>query len=253
MKVILLAGGFGTRLAEYSHLIPKPMVKIGNKPILWRIMKTYANYGHNDFYIALGYKAEIIKDYFLNYYSLNNDLKIDLSSGAIKTFQKKTLDWKVTLVDTGLNTMTGGRLKRMKDYINNETFLLTYGDGLANINIDKLISFHKNHGKLVTITAVHPGARFGELIINGSKVNSFEEKPQTQKGWINGGFFVIEPAFLDLIEDDYSILERDPLEKACANGELMAYEHEGFWQCMDTKRDKDTLEDLWKTGKLDFI
>lgn len=253
MKVVLLAGGFGTRLAEYSDLIPKPMVKIGDKPILWRIMKTYANFGHYDFYIALGYKSEIIKDYFLNYYTLNNDLKIDLSSGSVETFQTKKLDWKITLVDTGLNTLTGGRLKRMKRYLNNETFLLTYGDGLANINIDKLISFHKKHGKLVTITAVHPGARFGELMINDSKVNSFEEKPQTQKGWINGGFFVIEPEFLELISDDMSILERDPLEKASAMGELMAYKHEGFWQCMDTKRDKDALENLWQAGKLDFI
>ena len=253
MKVFLLAGGFGTRLAEYSDIIPKPMVPIGGKPILWNIMKTFSNYGHKDFYIALGYKAEVIKDYFLNYYTLNSDFSVDLSSGEIKTHQESKLDWKITLIDTGQNTMTGGRLKLMKNYIDNEPFFLTYGDGLCDVNLNKLLSFHKSHGKLVTITAVHPGARFGELLIDNNKVKKFQEKPQTQKGWINGGYFIIQPKFIDLIDNENTILEREPLEKVSEAGELMAYKHEGFWQCMDTKRDKDYLEDLFKKGELNFI
>tara|TARA_B100000886_G_C20383012_1_gene474769 strand:+ start:230 stop:991 length:762 start_codon:yes stop_codon:yes gene_type:complete len=253
MKVFLLAGGFGTRLAEYSNIIPKPMVRIGDKPILWRIMKTFANYGHHEFYVALGYKAEVIKDYFLNYYTLNSDLTIDLSSGEIKTYKEGRLDWKITLLDTGISTMTGGRLKRMKDYIKDEPFFLTYGDGLCDVNLNDLLSFHKSHGKLVTVTAVHPGARFGELLIENNEVITFQEKPQTQKGWINGGYFIMQPEFINLIDDDSSILEKDPLENASKIGELMAFKHEGFWQCMDTKRDKDNLEDLLRQGKLDFI
>ena len=253
MKVFLLAGGFGTRLAEYSNIIPKPMVPIGDKPILWRIMKTFANYGHNEFYIALGYKAEVIKDYFLNYYTLNSDLTIDLSSGEIKTYKEGRLDWKITLLDTGINTMTGGRLKRMKDYIKDEPFFLTYGDGLCDVNLNELLSFHKSHGKLVTVTAVHPGARFGELLIEKNEVRTFQEKPQTQKGWINGGYFIMQPEFINFIDDDSSVLEREPLENASKIGELMAFKHEGFWQCMDTKRDKDNLEDLLRQGKLNFI
>ena len=253
MKVFLLAGGFGTRLAEYSNIIPKPMVPIGDKPILWRIMKTFANYGHNEFYIALGYKAEVIKDYFLNYYTLNSDLTIDLSSGEIKTYKEGRLDWKITLLDTGINTMTGGRLKRMKDYIKDEPFFLTYGDGLCDVNLNELLSFHKSHGKLVTVTAVHPGARFGELLIEKNEVRTFQEKPQTQKGWINGGYFIMQPEFINFIDDDSSVLEREPLENVSKIGELMAFKHEGFWQCMDTKRDKDNLEDLLRQGKLNFI
>ncbi len=253
MKVFLLAGGFGTRLAEYSTIIPKPMVKIGDKPILCLIMKTFANYGHNDFYLALGYKAEVIKEYFLNYYTHNSDFTIDLSSGLVSTHSKSKVDWKISLIDTGLNTMTGGRLKRMKEYINNEPIFLTYGDGLCDVNLDELLLFHKSHGKLVTVTAVHPGARFGELLIDNNEVKFFQEKPQTQKGWINGGYFIIEPEFLDLIENDNTILEKEPLEKASQMGELMAFKHEGFWQCMDTKRDKDNLEVLLKRGNLEFI
>ncbi len=247
MKVIILAGGFGTRLSEYTESIPKPMVTIGGKPILWHIMKTYAKYKHSDFYLALGYKSEVIKDYFLNYRSLNSDFTIDLETGEFTAHQKDNVSWKVTLVDTGLDSMTGGRVKRMKKFIGNEAFLLTYGDGVANIDIDALVDFHHSHGKMVTVSAVHPGARFGELDLDGNLVTSFKEKPQTTQGWINGGYFVIEPEFFDLIQDDSTILERDPLEKVAQMGELMSYQHDGFWQCMDTKRDRDSLEELWQT------
>ena len=246
MKVIILAGGLGTRLSEYTQSIPKPMVTIGGKPILWHIMKTYAKYGHTDFHLALGYKAELIKDYFLNYRSLNSDFTIDLGSGNLTAHQKDNVNWKVTLVNTGLNSMTGGRVKRMKSFIGNETFLLTYGDGLADIDIATLVDFHNSHGKMVTVSAVHPGARFGEINMDGNIVTSFKEKPQTTQGWINGGYFVIDPEFFNLIQDDSTILEKEPLESAAEMGELMAYQHNGFWQCMDTKRDRDSLEELWQ-------
>lgn len=246
MKVIILSGGFGTRLSEYTESIPKPMVPIGGKPILRHIMQRYAHYGHDDFYIALGYKAELIKEYFLSLKTINSDFSMDLSTGKIETFNTKCLDWKITLVDTGQDSMTGGRVKRLQSFIGEEPFLLTYGDGVADIDIDELIKFHKKHGKMVTITAVHPVARFGELSIDGNCVKSFKEKPQVTRGWINGGFFVCQPEFFDLIKDDYTILERDPLENAARQNQLMAYRHEGFWQCMDTKRDKDYLEDLWQ-------
>ncbi|MDB4229126.1 glucose-1-phosphate cytidylyltransferase [Paracoccaceae bacterium] len=248
MKIIILAGGFGTRLSEYTEMLPKPMVAIGGKPILWHIMKTYASFGHKDFYIALGYKAQMIKEYFLNYQSLNADFTVNLSNGSVETFSDSSIDWRVTLVDTGLNSMTGGRVKRLQSFIGNETVMLTYGDGLSNINIDALLKFHKSHGKMVTVSAVHPSARFGELGLEGKKVVSFEEKPQTTHGWINGGYFVIEPEFFDLIEGDDTILERAPLEKVSEMGELMSYQHDGYWQCMDTKRDKDHLEELWESG-----
>lgn len=248
MKVILLAGGFGTRLAEYTNIIPKPMVPVGGKPILWHIMQTYASFGHKDFYIALGYKAEVIKEYFLNYRSLNSDFSVDLASGDVSTHQLDPVDWRVTLVDTGNDSMTGGRVKRMKSLIGNETCLLTYGDGVADINLDALLDFHRSHGKMVTVTGVHPSARFGELELNGNIVSSFQEKPQLQQGWINGGYFVIKPQFFDLIESDSTLLEREPLEKASKQGQLMAYLHEGFWQCMDTQRDHEVLESLWEKG-----
>ena len=248
MKVILLAGGLGTRLTEFTDVIPKPMVNVGGKPIIWHVMKTYAHFGHKDFYIAAGYKSEVIKDYFLNYTTLNSDFMVDLSSGKVKPIQVDDLDWRVTLVNTGEKTMTGGRAKQMKNLIGNETCMLTYGDGVANVDINQLLSFHKRHGKLVTMTAVRPTARFGELTLNENKVVSFIEKPQMHNGWINGGFFVIEPAFFDLIEDDATLLEREPLEKAVNMGELMAYKHEGFWQCLDTKRDLQVLETLWHAG-----
>lgn len=250
MKVILLAGGFGTRLSENTEILPKPMVRIGGKPILWHIMRTYAHFGHKDFYIALGYKAEVIKEFFLHYRTINADFTIDLKTGTINHYQLDEVDWKVTLVETGLHSMTGGRVRRMTPYIGNETCLLTYGDGLSDIDLDQLVAFHKSHGKMVTVTAVHPGARFGELEMKGEQVTSFQEKPQTGQGWINGGFFVIEPKFFNLIKGDQTILEREPLERAAQMDELMAFRHKGFWQCMDTKRDRDNLEELWLSGKI---
>jgi glucose-1-phosphate cytidylyltransferase len=248
MKVVILAGGFGTRLSEYTQTIPKPMVRIGNKPIIWHIMRSYAHSGNRDFYLALGYKSEIIKDYFLQYHALNSNFTVDFSTGEVDSYESDDNDWRVTLVDTGLESMTGGRIKRLKSFIGNETFLLTYGDAVSNINIANLIKFHNSHGKMVTVSAVHPAARFGELEIDGQKVVSFQEKPQLSQGWINGGYFVIEPQFLDLIQGDDTILEREPLEKVANMGELMAYHHEDYWQCMDTKRDRDNLEDLWNSG-----
>jgi glucose-1-phosphate cytidylyltransferase len=248
MKVILLAGGLGTRLSEYTSLIPKPMVPVGGKPILWHIMQTYAHFGHKDFYVALGYKAEVVKDYFLNYRSLNSDFTVDLGSGQVNSCQVSSVDWRVTLVNTGDASMTGGRVKRMKSFIGEETCLLTYGDGLADINLDALLEFHKSHGKLITVSAVRPPARFGELELDNSRVISFKEKPQLHEGWINGGYFVIEPKFFDLIAGDETMLEREPLELASQAGELMAYRHNGFWHCMDTKRDHDLLESLWVKG-----
>jgi glucose-1-phosphate cytidylyltransferase len=248
MKTIILAGGFGTRMSEYTDIIPKPMVQIGSKPILWHIMNTYYKYGHNDFYLALGYKADVIKDYFLNYRPLNTDFTINLLNGKIDSHAIDVEDWNITMVNTGEKTMTGGRVKRMKNYIGNESFLLTYGDGVSNVDISKLLDFHKSHGKMVTVTAVRPTARFGELDIEENKVSKFQEKPQLHEGWINGGYFVIEPSFFDLIDNDETMLEREPLELAANMGELMAYKHPGFWHCMDTKRDHELLEDLWKKG-----
>jgi len=248
MKVILLAGGFGTRLAEYTDVIPKPMVPIGGKPILWHIMQTYSNFGHKDFYVALGYKSEVIKEYFLNYSALNADFTVDLSSGNVTPHQVDPIDWKVTLVNTGNSTMTGGRVKRMQSFIGNETCMLTYGDGVADIDLDALLTFHRSHGKMVTVSAVRPAARFGELEMDGQRVESFQEKPQMHDGWINGGYFVFEPAFFDFIQDDSTLLEREPLEKATQAGELMAYRHDGFWHCMDTKRDYEFLESMFNKG-----
>lgn len=249
MKVVLLAGGFGTRLSEYTEHTPKPMVTIGGRPILWHIMNTYARYGHSDFFVALGYKAELVKEYFLNYRSLNSDFTVDLSSGDVVSHQTDELDWRVTLVHTGLDSMTGGRVRRMKKFVGNETFLLTYGDGVADININGLIDFHHSHRKMVTVSAVHPAARFGELDLEGEDVKTFKEKPQTSKGWINGGYFVVEPEFLEFIDGDSTVLEKEPLEQVAKMGELVAYQHNGYWQCMDTKRDRDALEALWQSGE----
>jgi glucose-1-phosphate cytidylyltransferase len=248
MKVILLAGGYGTRLSEFTHTIPKPMVPVGGKPILWHIMKIYAHFGHKDFYVALGYKSEVVKEYFLHYKAINSDFQVDLATGNINPLNGGAIDWKVTLVDTGTETMTGGRVKRMKDLIGNEPFMLTYGDGLANVDLDALLAFHKSHGKMVTMTAVHPAARFGELDLHDGVVRSFKEKPQLGQGWINGGYFLIEPEFFDLIGNDSIMLEREPMEKLVELDQLRAYKHEGFWQCMDTKRDHELLEDLWAKG-----
>ncbi len=245
MKVVILAGGFGTRLSEYTEAIPKPMVTVGGQPILWHIMRTYAHFGHMDFHVALGYKADMIKEYFLHYRSLRSDFTVDLATGKVVSHQADHANWRVTLVNTGLESMTGGRLKRMRSFIGDEPFFLTYGDGLADIDLDALLAFHRSHGKMVTVTAVHPRARFGELQLENEQVVSFQEKPQMNQGWINGGYFVIQPEFFDLITNDETILEREPLEQAVQMGELMAYRHNGFWQCMDTKRDRDLLEELW--------
>ncbi|KJZ15952.1 glucose-1-phosphate cytidylyltransferase [Marinomonas sp. S3726] len=249
MKTIILAGGFGTRLAEYTDLVPKPMVEIGGKPILWHIMNHYASYGYNDFLLALGYKADFIKDYFSNIALRNSDFRLNMSTGECEKLSGPQNDWVVSLIDTGLNSMTGGRIKRLKKHLNGERFMVTYGDGLSNINIDELVSFHKSHGKMVTISAVRPTARFGELVLSETgQVEKFKEKPQVDQGWINGGFMIVEPEFLDLIENDSTVLEKAPLETAAEMGELMSYCHEGFWQCMDSKRDRDYLNELWEKG-----
>ena len=248
MKVIILAGGFGTRLSEYTDAIPKPMAKIGDKPILWHIMKIFEHHALNDFVLALGYKNEIIKEYFSKYSLLNSDFSIDLKSGNMEMHQVQSEDWNVTLVDTGLDTMTGGRIKRLKDFVGNQTFMVTYGDGVGNIDIKNLIKFHKSHKKLATVTAVRPQARFGELEIVDDCVKSFKEKPQLDQGWINGGFFVLEPEVFDLISDDSVMFERQPLEELSSDENLMAYKHHGFWKCMDTKRDLEILNDLWNTS-----
>ena len=248
MKVVILAGGFGTRLAELTGEIPKPMVPVGGKPILWHIMNHYAKFGYNEFVLALGYKAEIIKHYFLNYPSLNSDFTICMKTGDVEWHNRVEQNWKVTLVDTGLNSMTGGRLGRLRSVLADETFMLTYGDGLSDVDIADLVNFHEKNNKMVTVTTVHPGARFGELDIEKNEVKSFKEKPQTSQGWINGGFFVIEPEFLDLVVSDDIILEKEPLEKVASIGQLNAFKHEGFWQCMDSVRDRNYLEDLWVKG-----
>jgi len=249
VKVVILAGGFGTRLSEYTDSIPKPMVTIGGKPILLHIMEHFASFGHKEFIIALGYKSEFIKNYFLSFHSLNSDFKVDLSNGEIDLIESQLIDWKVSLIDTGLNSHTGERVRRLKRLIGNDTFLLTYGDGVSDVNIDKLVNFHKKNGKMVTLTAVRPNARFGELIIKDDIVTSFKEKPQTSEGWINGGFFVLEPEFIDLIKDNNAILEREPLEEVSSLGQLMAYKHFDFWHCMDSKRDKDNLEEIYQSRK----
>ena len=248
MKIIILAGGLGTRLGHYTDVIPKPMIEIGGKPLLLHIMNIYSRFGHNEFYLALGYKSEVIKNFFKNYKEINSNLFTGTEKEKIAFHESKIMDWKINLIDTGINTMTGGRVKRMKEFLGNETFMLTYGDGLSNINIESLIKFHRDHGKMITVSAVRPPARFGELELDGNKVKSFKEKPQLQRGWISGGFFVVEPQFLDFIDDDSTLLEREPLEKATKDGELMAYKHEGFWQCMDTKRDLELLQKLWNAG-----
>jgi len=228
MKVVILAGGLGTRLSEYTSLIPKPMVKIGDKPMLWHIMKIYAKFGFNDFYIALGYKGKIIKKYF----------------------SKKFPNWSINFIETGQNTMTGGRVKRLKDIIGNETFMLTYGDGLSNINIKKLLKFHKKHKKLATVSVVRPPARFGVVKLNKDRVTYFKEKSKLDEGWINGGFFVIEPQFFDYIKNDSTYLEREPLETVSRKKQLFAFKHNGFWQCMDTKRDLERLKLLYSKNPL---
>jgi len=248
MKVVILAGGFGTRLSEYTEAIPKPMVSIGGRPIIWHIMEHYARFGHRDFILALGYKSEVVRDYFLNFQRLNSDVTVDMKTGAVSVIGGEVPDWRVTMVDTGLRTQTGGRLRRLQAAIGPDDFLMTYGDGLSNVNIDDLVSFHNSKSAEVTVTAVRPTARFGEIDISADLVQRFEEKPRGSRGWINGGFFVMKASFLDRIVGDDTILEKDPLEQVAASGKMAAFRHEGFWQCMDTKRDRDLLEELWSAG-----
>lgn len=251
MKVVILAGGLGTRLAEETQIKPKPMVEIGNKPVLWHIMKIYAHYGMTEFYPALGYKGHVIKDFFLNYTNHSKDLTVDLQSGEKKFFNKNEIeDWKIHLIDTGKDTMTGGRVLRLKPYLEDQdTFMMTYGDGVSDVNIKKLLEFHKSHGKIATVTAVRPPARFGALEIKENKVIDFHEKPQVGEGWINGGFFVFNKEIFEFISKDSTVLEQEPLEKLADAGQLMAYQHQGFWHCMDTVRDRDVLEKMWNTDK----
>ncbi len=249
MKVLILAGGFGTRISEATELRPKPMVEIGGKPILWHIMKIYSHYGFNDFVILLGYKGYFIKEYFANYFLHQSDLTIDISNNKIEIHNNTSEPWKITLLETGLNTMTGGRIKRAKPFINNEPFLCTYGDGVADIDIHKLIAQHKKSKKKMTLTAIQPEGRYGALEFAEDKegIKSFLEKPKGDGAWINGGFFVCEPEVMDLIEDDTTVFEKQPIEKLAAMGELGSYKHEGFWQCMDTLRDKSKLEQIWQS------
>ncbi len=248
MKVAILAGGVGTRLAEETEIKPKPMVEIGGRPILWHILSHYAHYGHNEFVIALGYKGEVIKKYMVDYASLESHLKVNLGTGSVEKHGGQTPDWTVELIDTGQATLTGGRIKRLKPYVNNETFMLTWGDGVADVDIARLLAFHRSHGKLATVTAVRPTARFGHMEFEGEQVVAFSEKPQTAEGWINGAFFVLEPQVFDYIEGDQTQWEREPMEGLARDGQLMAYRHTGFWQCMDTLRDKKLLQDLWDQG-----
>ncbi len=254
MKVILLCGGLGTRLSEETQIKPKPMVEIGGRPIVWHIMKSYEQYGFKDFILALGYKGEVIKDYFLHYHARQSDLTVHLKSGTVDYSNPTAEDWNVSLVDTGPLTMTGGRLLRLKSHVIDEgTFMLTYGDGVSNIDIKKLLEFHRSHGKIATVSAVRPPVRFGELLMDGQKVSQFQEKPQAGEGWINGGFFVFETGVFDFIKGDETLLERDPLEKLAEIGELMAYHHPGFWQCMDTIRDRDFLQNAWERGNAPWL
>ena len=247
MKAVILAGGFGSRIAEESHIKPKPMIEIGGKPILWHIMKTYSQYGINEFVICLGYKGYMIKEYFANYYLHASDVTVDIKSNSTIIHTTPSESWKIDLIDTGESSMTGGRLKKVGKFLN-ETFCLTYGDGLTDLDVSKVIEFHKKNNFMVTVTAVQPKGRFGGLELNGNKVTQFNEKPPGDGGWINGGYFVMEPQFLDYIDDDFTILEQEPLMMAAKNNNLIAFKHTGFWHAMDTLRDKDELERLWKTG-----
>ncbi|MCE5286377.1 MAG: glucose-1-phosphate cytidylyltransferase [Pelosinus sp.] len=251
MKVVILAGGFGTRISEESHLKPKPMIEIGGRPILWHIMKIYSHYGFNDYIICLGYKGYCIKEYFAHYFLHESDITFDFRMSNQQIIHNHHAEpWKVTLVNTGLNTMTGGRVKRVKDYIGNEPFMLTYGDGVSDVNISDLVKYHKEHGKLATVTSVQPSGRFGALdLTEEGEVLGFQEKPQGDCGWINGGFFVLQPEVLDYIDGDATIFERAPLENLSKNNQLMAYSHKGFWQPMDTMRDKEQLEKLWQQNQ----
>lgn len=247
-KVAILAGGLGTRLAEETEIKPKPMVEVGGRPILWHIMKHYTHYGFKEFFVALGYKGEIIKRYFLDYYNLNGNMTIELTTGKVEKRVHECEDWIVHLEDTGQQTNTGGRIKRLEPFLKDQTFMVTYGDGVADVNLKELMEFHHSHGKMATVTAVRPPARFGELLINEDLTTNFSEKPQTHVGWINGGFLVFEPQVLDYLSGDDSIMELDILEHLAREKQLVAYRHYGFWQCMDTLRDKRQLEEAWQQG-----
>jgi glucose-1-phosphate cytidylyltransferase len=249
MKVAILCGGAGTRLREETEVRPKPMVEIGGQPILWHIMKIYAEHGFREFILALGHKGEVIKNYFLHYHLLRSSFTIHLGNGHLAVHPGERENWVVHLVETGLETQTGGRLKRLAPWVGQESFLLTYGDGVADVPLAELLRFHRAHGKIATVTAVRPPARFGGLRFNGDSVVCFEEKPQIGEGWINGGFFVLEPQVFDYIQGDDTVFEREPLERLAAEGALVAYRHEGFWQCMDTLRDVRLLESLWQSGQ----
>jgi glucose-1-phosphate cytidylyltransferase len=250
MKVVILAGGFGTRLSEETEIKPKPMVEIGGKPILWHIMKIYSYYGYNEFVVCLGYKGYIIKEYFANYYRHQSDLTIDLSNNSVQIHNSKAEPWKITLIDTGLETMTGGRVKRIQQYTEGKPFMLTYGDGVGEVNIPELVAFHKQNKKHLTVTAVQPSGRFGALNLSESNaVNSFMEKPKGDGSWINGGFFVCEPQVFDYIKSDETVFEREPMEKLARENQMMAFKHAGFWRPMDTLRDKNELNDLWEKGQ----
>jgi glucose-1-phosphate cytidylyltransferase len=249
MNVVILAGGLGTRLSEETTVRPKPMVEVGGLPILWHIMKSYAHWGFKDFYVALGHKGEVIKRYFLDYHQINQDLFVDLSTGEITTRGEECDDWRVHLVDTGAETQTGGRIRRLRPFLEGSTFMATYGDGVADIDLRELLHFHQAHGKIATVTAVRPPARFGGLDIEGPLVRRFSEKPQTGEVWINGGFLVFEPAIFDYLHSDRTVLEADTLERLATEGQLGAFRHDRFWQCMDTLRDKWLLDRLWQEGK----
>ena len=256
MKVGILAGGVGSRISEETEIKPKPMVEIGGKPIIWHIMKHYENFGHTEFAVALGYKGDYIKRYMADFCSFNGNLSIDFAANKVVNVNgngvrhdfEERINWKLDLVETGANTATGGRIKRLQPYMGSETFMVTWGDGVSNVDLDKLVAFHRNHGKLATVTAVRPPARFGKLSLDGEKVTRFSEKPQLEEGWINGAFFVLEPEIFDFIDGDETQFEKGPLETLARNGELMAYMHDGFWQCMDTLRDKKLLESYWDAG-----
>ena len=249
MKTVILAGGLGTRLTEETQLRPKPMVEIGGHPMLWHIMNIYAHHGFQDFVVALGYKGEVIKDYFLNFHTRSANLGIDLATGQVKVRSAVQTPWTVDLVDTGHLTQTGGRIKRLQEWLDEDVFMLTYGDGVANVDLPALLAFHRSHGKLATVTAVRPPARFGGLALDGDSVTQFLEKPQAGDGWINGGFFVLDRRVIEFIDGDSTLWEREPLERLAGQGELRAYRHEGFWQPMDTLRERNLLEELWASGQ----
>ncbi|MDH4842767.1 glucose-1-phosphate cytidylyltransferase [Pseudomonas sp. BN505] len=248
MKAVILAGGLGTRISEESHLRPKPMIEIGGKPIIWHIMKIYSHYGINDFVICLGYKGYVIKEYFANYFLHMSDVTFDMAENRMDIHNRHAEPWRVTLVDTGENTATGGRLKRVRDYVGDETFCLTYGDGVSDVDIPRLIEFHRQHGKMATVTAVQPPGRYGALDVQGEQVRGFQEKPAGDGGWINGGFFVLEPAALEYIQGDATTWEDEPMRRLAEDGQLMSHMHRGFWQPMDTLRDRKLLETHWKNG-----